>query len=53
MQDIEKIKNGCNYHGIIKNFEGYAQCWKLALEAQQRFDRGLRKEWKDKREKGK
>ena len=32
-----------------KVFEGYAQCWKLALEAQQRFDRGLRKEYKDKK----
>ena len=32
-----------------KLFEGYAQCWKLALEAQQRFDRGLRKEFKDKK----
>ena len=30
-----------------KTFEGYAQCWKLALEAQQRFERGLRKEYKD------
>ena len=36
-----------------KTFEGYAQCWKLALEAQQRYDRGLRKEWKEKREKNK
>ena len=36
-----------------KTFEGYAQCWKLAQEAQQRFDRGLRKEWKEKREKKK
>ena len=34
-----------------KTFEGYAQCWKLALEAQQRFERGLRKEYKDKKEK--
>ena len=32
-----------------KLFEGYAQCWKLALEAQQRFDRGLRKDYKDKK----
>ena len=31
-----------------KTFEGYAQCWKLALEAQQRYDRGLRKDYKDK-----
>ena len=38
---------------FAKTFEGYAQCWKLALEAQQRYDRGLRKEWKEKREKNK
>ena len=31
-----------------KKFEEYAQCWKLALEAQQRFERGLRKEYKEK-----
>ena len=36
---------------FTKTFEEYAQCWKLALEAQQRFDRGLRKEYKDKIEK--
>ena len=36
-----------------KTFEGYAQCWKLALEAQQRFERGLRKEYKDKKGKHK
>ena len=28
-----------------KTFESYAQCWKLALEAQQRFERGLRKKY--------
>ena len=28
-----------------KLYEDYAQCWKLALEAQQRFERGLRKEY--------
>ena len=34
-----------------KVFEGYAQSWKLGLEAQQRFDRGLRKEYQDKKAK--
>ena len=34
-----------------KVFEGYAQSWKLGLEAQQRFDRGLRKEYADKKAK--
>jgi hypothetical protein len=28
-----------------KEYEEYAQCWKLALEAQQRYERGLRKEY--------
>ena len=28
-----------------KLYESYAQCWKLALEAQQRFERGLRKKY--------
>ena len=36
-----------------KVFEGYAQSWKLGLEAQQRFDRGLRKEYQDKKAKEK
>ena len=33
-----------------KVFEGYAQSWKLGLEAQQRFDRELRKEYKNKKD---
>ena len=33
-----------------KVFEGYAQSWKLGLEAQQRFDRELRKKYKDKKD---
>ena len=32
-------------------FEGYAQCWKLVLEVQQRFEKTLRKEYNDKMEK--
>jgi uncharacterized protein YbgA (DUF1722 family) len=31
-----------------KLYEEYAQAWKLALEAQQRFERGLRKEYANK-----
>ena len=31
-----------------KLYEEYAQCWKLALEAQQRYERGLRKEYSNK-----
>ena len=31
-----------------KVFEGYAQSWKLGLEAQQRMERNLRKEYNDK-----
>ena len=34
-----------------KLFEDYGQSWKLGLEAQQRFDRGLRKEYADKKAK--
>ena len=34
---------------FCKKFEGYAQSWKLGLEMQQRFDRGLRKEYADKK----
>ena len=36
-----------------KLYEEYAQAWKLALEAQQRFERGLRKEYATKKEKDK
>ena len=52
-EDKEWLQLSWDNKEFGKTFEGYAQCWKLALEAQQRFDRGLRKEWKDKREKGK
>ena len=36
---------------FYKVFERYAQRWKLGLEAQQRFDRELRKEYADKKAK--
>ena len=52
-EDKEWLQLSWDNKEFGKTFEGYAQCWKLALEAQQRFDRGLRKEWKEKREKGK
>ena len=34
-----------------KVFEGYAQSWKLGLEAQQRYERDLRKKYEEKKEK--
>ena len=46
-EDKEWLKLSWDNSNFSKVFEGYAQCWKLALEAQQRFDRGLRKEYKD------
>ena len=52
-EDKEWLQLSWDNKEFGKTFEGYAQCWKLALEAQQRFDRGLRKEWKDKRGKKK
>ena len=45
------LKHSFDHKGYAKTFEGYAQCWKLGLEAQQRFERGLRKDYKDKLEK--
>ena len=36
---------------FFKAFEGYAQRWKLGLEAQQRFDRELRYHYMDKKNK--
>ena len=47
-EDKEWLKLSWDNKEFGKTFEGYAQCWKLALEAQQRFDRGLRKQYKDK-----
>ena len=47
-EDKQWLKLSWDNKQFSKVFEGYAQCWKLALEAQQRFDRGLRKEYKDK-----
>ena len=47
-EDKQWLKLSWDNKEFQKTFEGYAQCWKLALEAQQRFDRGLRKEYKDK-----
>jgi len=47
-EDKEWLQLSWDNKEFGKTFEGYAQCWKLALEAQQRFDRGLRKEYKDK-----
>ena len=48
-EDKQWLKLSWDNKEFSKIFEGYAQCWKLALEAQQRFDRGLRKEFKIKK----
>jgi hypothetical protein len=48
-EDKQWLKLSWDNKEFAKVFEGYAQCWKLALEAQQRFDRGLRKEYLDKK----
>ena len=48
-EDKQWLKLSWDNKEFQKVFEGYAQCWKLALEAQQRFDRGLRKEYMDKK----
>ena len=45
------LKHSFDNKDFRKVFEEYAQKWKLALEAQQRFDKGLRKEYKDKKAK--
>ena len=47
-EDKEWLKLSWDNKEFGKTFEGYTQCWKLALEAQQRFDRGLGKQYKDK-----
>ena len=52
-EDKQWLKLSWDNKEFGKTFEGYAQCWKLALEAQQRFERGLRKEHKDKKGKNK
>ena len=43
------LKHSFDNKEFHKVFEGYAQSWKLGLEAQQRFDRKLRKEYADKK----
>ena len=48
-EDKQWLKLSWDNKEFSKVFEGYAPCWKLALEAQQRFDRGLRKDYKDKK----
>ena len=45
-EDKQWLKLAWDNKNFEKIFEGYAQCWKLALEAQQRFERGLRKQRK-------
>ena len=50
-EDKEWLQLSWDNKEFDKTFEGYAQCWKLGLEAQQRFERGLRKDYKDKLEK--
>ena len=50
-EDKVWLKHSFDNKEFAKVFEGYAQCWKLGLEAQQRFERGLRKEYADKKAK--
>ena len=45
------LKHSFDNKEFGKVFEGYAQAWKLGLEAQQRFERDLRKDYYDKKEK--
>ena len=45
------MKHSFDNKEFSKVFEGYAQSWKLGLEAQQRFDRELRKQYADKKAK--
>ena len=52
-EDKQWLKLSWDNKEFTKTFEGYAQCWKLALEAQQRYERGLRKEYNDKVKKNK
>ena len=44
-EDKEWLQLSWDIKDKAKLYEEYAQCWKLALEAQQRFERGLRKEY--------
>ena len=44
-EDKEWLQLSWDNKEKCKLYESYAQCWKLALEAQQRFERGLRKEY--------
>ena len=52
-EDKEWLKLSWDNKDKAKLYEEYAQAWKLALEAQQRFERGLRKEYSKEREKEK
>ena len=45
------LKHSFDNKELGKVFEGYAQSWKLGLEAQQRFERELRKKYEDEKEK--
>ena len=47
-EDKEWLQLSWDNKEKCKLYESYAQCWKLALEAQQRFERGLRKEYSKK-----
>ncbi len=52
-EDKQWLKLSWDNKEFGKTFEGYGQCWKLALEAQQRYERGLRKEYKEHKNKKK
>ncbi len=49
-EDRTWLKLSWENHDYEKLYEDYAQKWKLALEAQQRYERNLRKEVKEKNE---
>ena len=49
-EDRSWLKLSWENHEYEKLYEDYAQKWKLALEAQQRYERNLRKEVKEKNE---
>ena len=49
-EDRSWLKLSWDNHDYEKLYEDYAQKWKLALEAQQRYERNLRKEVKEKNE---
>ncbi len=50
-EDKEWLKLSWDFKDKGKLYEEYAQAWKLALEAQQRYERGLRKEYANKNSK--